>query len=244
MKDLLIVCCACLTYISGFAQNNKVIIGTKKVLLKYGIQKDSLLLPMVSADYPALQKALSDTVVFSGDKLPDIVENYSQCGCGTTSFSYKVEFSNNTFVSMRLFYEGMGAYPTSYQKWLTLFIADGKPQSLNQAIGDEGVNFLFKKYKTILLSRINRDRLQYSKEPDAKYAYDTLLKAAKDLKPDDISKNFLVTPRGFMITTDDVLPHVIKSFEPAREVLFTFAQLKKLGAYSTKPGWHRTIRIP
>jgi hypothetical protein len=154
MKDLLIVCCACLTYISGFAQNNKVIIGTKKVQLNYGNQKDSLLLPVVSADYPALQKALSDTALFAGDKLPDIVENYSQCGCGTTGFSYKVEFSNNTFVSMRLFYEGMGAYSTSYQKWLTLFTVDGKSMPLNLILSDDGINFIFRKYKRILLFRI------------------------------------------------------------------------------------------
>jgi hypothetical protein len=82
-------------------------------------------------------------------------------------------------------------------------------------------------------------------EPDAKYAYERLLKATKDLIPGNTSGNFLITPKGLTITTDDVLPHIIHNFEPSREVLFTFAELEKFSAaYSIEPGWHTTIRKP
>nr|WP_294942337.1 hypothetical protein [uncultured Mucilaginibacter sp.] len=142
MKRLLIICFVCLTCLSGFAQKNKIIIGTKKVQLKYGDQKDSLLLPVVSANYPALQMALSDTALFAGDKLAYIVENYGQCGCGTTGFSYEVAFLNSSAISIKLFYEGMGAYPSSHEEWTTLDIETGKPFILRDGLTIAGQNLI------------------------------------------------------------------------------------------------------
>lgn len=249
MKRLSVTIFLLFAGICGFAQKTLTakspVISTKRVYLQYGNQKDSLLIPVISNDYPALQKAFSDSVLFSGDKLPDVVDNYSTCGCGVTSLNYKVEYSNNLLVSIRLLYEGMVAYPSSYQKWLTLFVEDGKPIPLNTVLGEAGMDYVLQKYKAVLISRIKRNLITQTHDADAISARKELLEAARGLKAHDIISKFLITPKGLLVTTDNVLPHVIQSFEPPREVLFTRAELRKfIAAYSVEPGWHTTIKKP
>ncbi|TFF40228.1 hypothetical protein [Mucilaginibacter psychrotolerans] len=249
MKRILIAICLIFACFRGFAQTKgkatPPIITTKKVYLQYQNQKDSLLIPVVSDDYPGLQKALSDSVLFSGEKLQDVIDNYRKCGCGITSLNYKVEYANSRMVSIRLYYEGMGAYPSAYQTWLTLLADDGNSISLNTALGDGGTDYILQKYKQILISRINRDMTGQPRETNAVATRKELLTAVGKLKAKDITNKFLLTPKGLLVTTDNVLPHVIQNLEPQREVLFTMAELKKFSvAYSVEPGWHTTIKRP
>lgn len=228
MKFLLLIllCCTCCCYGQKYKHEQKGMITSKRVVLKYRKQIDSLVIPVVSDAYPALKKALCEQNLFDGDKVEDVVAEYKDCGCGTTSMNYDIVFVSKYVISIKFYVEGMGAYPTSYQQWHTININTGKPYLLSNEINNTGLQWLITQYKQTLKKRIQSDRQGKKKDSDEKQIYLQLMHAADTLTINSFANNYLFTNKGIAFTTDAVLPHVVQGYEPDRSLFVPYAQFK------------------
>jgi hypothetical protein len=139
------------------------VISTKVVRLKYKGQTDSLRIPVVSAFYPELKEALSETKIFDGQTLAKLKLDYQKCGCNITGLDYEVTFVNKDVISVILRYETMGAYPDNYETWLTLDMHTGKPYPITKEITPAGMAWALNNYKILMkkeLLRIRRSKVK------------------------------------------------------------------------------------
>jgi hypothetical protein len=223
---LILLCAACCCYGQNYKHGQKGIISSKKIVLQYQQQTDSLTIPIVSDAYPALKEALSEKNLFDGDNLEDIIAEYKSCGCGTISMNYDIVFVNKQVISIKFYMEGMGAYPTSYQNWRTLNIATGKPYLIGNEINNAGLRWLITSYKQTLKIRIQSGRQAQKNDADEKDMYQLLIKATDTLTVNSFANNYLFTNKGITFITDRVLPHVAQGYEPDRTLFVPYAQLK------------------
>lgn len=93
-----------ITYAQTPKPGSDIIVSTKTVYMHYQDQKDSLMFPEVSAQYPVLKEALSPKNLLQGDNLEDVVANYQKCGCGITGLSYSIGFVNADVISIEIYY--------------------------------------------------------------------------------------------------------------------------------------------
>nr|WP_157536173.1 hypothetical protein [Mucilaginibacter sp. L294] len=203
-------------------------ITTKTVLLKYKDQVDTLSLPVVSNIFPQLQKALSEKEILNGETSNEVIAEYAECGCGITSLNYEVTYFNRDIISISLRYETMGAYPSSGQRWLTLDAKTGKPVLLSKIFTAKGLSIIKTRYKRILNERIQDDKNALKDDPDYPSVYDRLLASVNSFSINSPETKYLITEKGVLLSSDDVLPHVVQAFEPQRDVLFSYKQLMKL----------------
>lgn len=215
------------------------IIHPKKVYMKTpgNRDKDSLIIPIVSDKYPALGKALSEDSLFNGAKLDSIIKEYQEDGHGITSLSYKVTYLDKHIISIILNYETMGAYPDSYQTWLTLNIHTGKPYPLSNEVTSAGLNYIFTKYKQALNKQLIRAKAEIKEdkelsEDDINDIVNTLKTSTDKLIPSDLFNQILFTTKGLKLTSDNVLPHVFRNCDLGRDWFVPYAKLRQF----KKPG--------
>jgi hypothetical protein len=237
MKRFFLLWYLCLFLNFCFAQEKPLpessyIITTKTVVLKHQDNiPDTLLIPVVSKKYPELRKALSEKNLFDGDDLDSIVTRYKTDGSGITSFSYKVTYLNKGLISLRLYYETMGAYPDNYERWLTLNIHSGKTYSITNEINMAGLKWVFtsykRNYKKYISAGIREQRKHKEEEAeDAANVYDDLNRSVDRLTFNDMFKTYVFTNKGIIFTTEYVLPHAEKDYELAREWFISYSKLK------------------
>ncbi|HEY9004473.1 MAG TPA: hypothetical protein VIM89_24155 [Mucilaginibacter sp.] len=223
-----------LIFCNSYAQKQQFdysnIITTKKLAVrskKHPTDNPSIyLIPVVSKKYPKLRDALCDTNLFNGEKLDSVVKEYQNEGVGISSFSYTITYANKNIISLKLDYETMGAHPDEYQRWLTLDIHTGKYYSLSNEIDSRGLNWTFTKYKATLRKRISGNK----EDKDCGNTYDDLKAAVDSLKANDLFKGYIFTKEGVMLSMEKILPHVVQSCEPDRELLIPFSKLKPFKA--------------
>jgi hypothetical protein len=234
MKYCLLALTFLMVYQISCAQTGKpgsdIIVSTKKVYLHYQQQTDSLLFPVVSEKYPALRDSLSEKNLLRGDILDTVVARYSKCGCQTTALSYDVDFANADVISIGLYYEYYGAYPSEWEEWLTLDVHTGKPYPIENEINQAGMEYVAQLYKKQLKKAIELEKPDDSADTENKdddqEAYDDLKANLESLTTSIIVSNYSFTDKGIWFKTDDALPHVARSHEPDRVLLITYAQLK------------------
>ncbi|MBD1385468.1 hypothetical protein IDJ75_09285 [Mucilaginibacter rigui] len=204
-------------------------ITTKPVYLKYQDSADTLYLPVVSNKSPELQKALSEKEILNGKTIAEVVSEYAECGCGITALNYDVNYFSGDIISVNLMYETMGAYPSSYQRWVTLNTKTGKPVLLSKILTAKGLRIIKARYKRILSERIQDDKNSLKDDPDYdSVIYDRLMKTVNTFNISSPATKYLITSKGILLSSDDVLPHVVQAFEPQRDVLFSYKQLMKM----------------
>jgi hypothetical protein len=198
------------------------IVTSKKVVMRHHNETAVLTIPVASAKYPALRKALCDTCLFFGDSLEDVINDYRLEGSGITSLSYELTFVNKNIISLKLYYETMGAYPSESQRWLTLNTHTGQHYALKDEIIPKGLNWVLTKYKTILRKRISGNR----EDKDCSDTYNDLKTAIDNLNSNALFKGYLFTKDGIMVSMEPTLPHVVQSCESARDVMIPYIKLK------------------
>jgi hypothetical protein len=202
----------------------KSIISTKIVVLKFETQTDSLKIPVVSDQYPALKKALSYKNIFDGDALTDVIKNYQSCGCGIIRVDYEITFENKEIVSLIIYFDTMAAYPDDYQKFLTFNINTGELYSIKNEINPKGLKWIYDNYKATLNRRIAANKEENADENDEGY---NMLKTTIDsLTSDELFEKYVFTKTGIMLSIDKILPHVIRASEPDRDYTIPFSKLK------------------
>jgi hypothetical protein len=216
------------------ANHHKSIISTKMVVLTYkhndssSLQDhtDTLNIPVVSDKYPGLKKALSFENIGDADGLQGVINNYASCSCGLTSLNYEVVFESNDILSIKIFTEGMGAYPSSSTQRLTLNIHTGATYPLSKEINAAGRKWIYDSYKKLLKKRIADDYKARKGEED-KYNLAQLNGSVDSLTNSEMLKSYLFTPAGIMFSTEGVLPHVVQALEPNREWFVPYSRLRK-----------------
>lgn len=188
-------------------------------------QTDTLRIPRVNDHYPQLKRALSDENLFFGDKLKAVRDNYANCGCGIVGLSYAVMFETKDVISLELYYDTMTSYPDTYQKWLTLNKATGKPYPLSAEISRKGLVWLFKRYKRSMLETIDEEKRVTPDEDDN--TYDQLKTAIIQLKSDVLFSKYEFTRKGIVLSIDPILPHFIRSQEPGDDLVVSYPELKR-----------------
>lgn len=227
MKQMFLMIGLCV--FGAFCCQAQTAITTKPVYLKYRDRADTLYLPAVSDKFPGLQKALSEKEILNDRTVEEIISDYAECGCGITSLNYKVTYLNRDIISINLMYETMGAYPSSDERWLTLDTKTGKPVILSKIVTAKGLRIIKARYKRILTERIQNDKNSLKDDPDYDSSiYDSLAEAANTFKINSPETKYLITKKGILLSSDDVLPHVVHAFEPRRDVLFNYKELIKL----------------
>ncbi|HTK19164.1 MAG TPA: hypothetical protein VL442_06615 [Mucilaginibacter sp.] len=234
MKGFLFSSIFILIFCSSYAQKQQSdysnIITTKKLVVRSKrnpTDKPSIyLIPVVSKKYPKLRDALCDTNLFNGEKLDSVVKEYQTTGAGFTSFSYEVTFANSDIISLKLYYEYEGAYPSEYQRWLTLNIHTGKTYYLNNELNLSGLNWIHDKYKKILRKRILEDK----GDENCNHAYYEMKTAINKLKSKTLFKKYIFTKDGVMVSMEKMLPHVDQECEPDRDVLIPYNKLESFKA--------------
>jgi hypothetical protein len=207
-------------------------ISIKTIPLKYREQADTLRLPIVSEKYPALKKALDYPNLLNGDDVDSVVANYKTCGCGITGSDFEVTYQASGIISIKLFFETMGAYPDSYWQWYTLDIGTGKAHSIQNELTPAGLAWVYKSYKKILKQRIINDKRHITEEDEDPF---NDLKASVDsLKSSTLFGTYVFTNTGIIFTTDPILPHVIRALEPDRDWFVPYSKLKEFKAAKGK----------
>jgi hypothetical protein len=230
MKRILFSSIFILIFCSSYAQKQSLeysnIITTKKLVVrnkKNPTDNPSIyLIPIVSKKYPKLRDALSDTNLFHGAKLDSVIREYQTTGWGYASFSYEVTFVSKDVISIKLYYETMGAHPDESQQWLTFDIRTGKHYSLNNEIDPRGLKWVYTTYKTTLRKRI----LENKEGKDCGDTYNDLKIAVDNLKINELFKGYVFTKEGLMISMEKILPHVVQACEPNRELMIPYSKLK------------------
>lgn len=232
MKRLVLMLCICAFSLQAQRRAPHYIIYPQIIKLKYKEYQytDTLIIPVISDDYLLLKKAVAEKI-FDGEKLEDVVKNYEEDGHGYTGVSYEIAYSDAHVISFIFSYETMGAYPDSYQKFLTYNIYTGKPYRLTDEINKAGITALFAQYRRFLkdgLAEIKNDIKKDSGVSDAEAAQiiATLKTSIDKLKPADVFNNYVFNKKGIKLTSNGVLPHAIRNYELARDWLITYDELK------------------
>lgn len=237
MRRFLVIPVLFLLFNCGYAQKKikiqpdySSIITTKKIILHYQHNEpDSLMIPIVSDKYPELKRALSDTNLFLGDKLDTVIHHYQNDGTGITSFNYQVIFANKDVISLKLYYETMGAHPDQSEEWLTLNMHTGAAYPISNEVNPEGMEWIYMSYKELLKKRIADDENGLDKEKvDESYAdvYKDLKESVDELTSEELLKRYVFTDKGVSFTTEKVLPAAVRNFEPERDWLIPYIKLK------------------
>jgi hypothetical protein len=235
MKRFLFLSIFILFFYWSYGQREKIsdysnMITTKKIILKYqNNPADSLMIPMVSDKYPELKNALCDTNLFFGDRLNTVIQHYQTDGSGITYFNYQIVYVNNDIISLELYYETMGAYPDDSQQWLTLNIQTGKAYPISKEINADGLKWIYNTYRELLKKRITDDQSKLNKDSiDNNYTdiYNDLMASADALSSDELLGNYVFTGKGINFTTDVILPHAVRNFEPEREWFVPYNKLR------------------
>jgi len=220
---LLGICCVAF---KGYAQGaSPYIISSRIIPLKYHDRTDTIRLPVVSTQYPALKKALSYESIADGDNLPSVIKNYDTCGCGPTGLDYEVIFKSKNIISIKFYFDSMGAYPNTYQKWLSLNVHTGKLYPIVNEINAAGLRWIYKSYRDTLRRRIREDK-QANTDEDTD-TYEALKTGIESLESNELLGKYVFTEKGIVFSIDRILPHVVQSFEPDEELLIPYEKLRK-----------------
>jgi hypothetical protein len=198
---------------------------------------------VVSDKYPALKNALCDTSLFFGDRLDTVINRYQTSGTGITAFNYFITYINKDVVSLRLYYETMGAYPDQQTQSLTLNIHTGKAYPISKEIDPARLKWIYASYKELLKKRIADDKSGIVEARENKKnsdemggyigadeniddIYGDLTQSAEDLTMDDLLSNYVFTDKGILFTTEPRLAHAVRNFEPERDWVVPYKKLK------------------
>jgi len=214
---------------------HKRIISTKMVVLTYkhndssslADQKDTLNIPVVSDKYPGLKKALAFENIGNEDGLQATIKNYAACACGITSLNYEVVYESNDILSIKIFTEWMGSYPSENTLNLTSNIHTGAAYPISNEINSAGLKWIYSTYKKLIKKRIALDYASNKGNGENEDTYNDLIKSIDTLTSAEMQKNYLFTNSGIIFNTDGILPHVIQSFEPDRHWLIPYKKLQQ-----------------
>ncbi len=171
---------------------------------------------------PRVQKSLDDTLSYWKNFEMSLDEELNEF-YGVDSADFEVGYNKNSILSIRLFMEVSGAYPSTMVKNLVVDLKTGKRVSLADVFTDIGQ----------LIVKIDKAK----KDSEAKAIADIKKDNADDARTlQNMLKNknyqvsrldeFSVSDEGVTFHYDYGFPHVIRALEPDSDYFFKWAELK------------------
>ena len=215
-------------------KHHKSIISTKMVVLTFkhndssylDDHNDTLYLPVVSNKYPGLQKALSFENIGDEDGLDSIKARYAATARGLFDLNYEVVFETEDVLSIKIYTEWMGAYPSSGTQRLTLAIHTGAAYPSSREINAAGLKWIYGTYRKLMKQRIAED-FRSRKGEDDEYERNDLNESIDSLTSAELLANYSFTKSGIMFSSEPVLPHAVQNHEPDREWFVAYTRLRK-----------------
>ena len=201
--------------------------------------KDSTIIyPVVVAKNAAISKKINneirDVVFGDYDSKQSLVANLkNQTREGLINLSYEISFNKNDLLSFRIYYEGCGAYCSSYYEYLNFDLKTGRRISIADIISPhklETFKSLVATDKTRSLNEYKKVQLEaYNKKEIDSTNYDWIMEQVDSncINVIDIN-NFALTNRDLEIFDGCEFPHVIRALQPIYHLQFP---LKKIQGY-------------
>lgn len=179
--------------------------------------------PKVRAATPALSKKIEAAISYQsvlGLKLNEELRTYQWL----ETADYEVLYNKNGVLSISLFMEGSGAYPSSTTKYVVVDLKTGLRATPATAFSNtSGLLALVKKAKNKEVTQAIID-IKKDKENNEEHPED-LFKESAPYHPLKLDQ-FTVSDKGITFHHDYGFPHVIQALQPSGEFFFAWAQLK------------------
>lgn len=146
---------------------------------------------------------------------------------GYTFISYSVELNDPKILSVIFDVEGMGAYPTYYQRYFSFDTKTGKLISPDTMFTIDGL----KSIKRLLIDKRNKEikkwiaelKAGYQEPDDSSFVADNF--AECNAKADE--ENFFVRKGKVLFYKHDCFPHAWKPYETNLNIEFTYKEIEK-----------------
>ncbi len=179
--------------------------------------------PKIKAATPALSKKIESAISY--EKVFDftVKEELTELQW-LESADYEVGYNANGMLSISLFIEGSGAYPSGSTKYIVVDLKTGlrlKPADLFSNTAG-----LLAKVKAAQEKEIADTIVELKKDPENKDIEPELLfKDSAEYQKVSLNE-FSVDENGITFRHDYGFPHVVQALQPNGEFFFTWAQLK------------------
>jgi len=211
----------------GFSQS--VVITSTKVTYKrpkpMADYKKSFTInyPKVKASTTALSKKIESTINYEkvlDFNLKEDLRDYQWL----EDADYEVGYNKNGILSISLFMEGSGAYPSSTTKYVVVDLKSG--MRATPATTFSNVSVLLGLVKKAKEKEVAEALIELKKDKaNDDYPTDEAFKDSYKYSPVKLNE-FSVSEKGVMFYYDYGFPHVIRALQPPGEFVFTWAQLK------------------
>ena len=229
MKIKLVLLLAAAVVYCAAASAQSVVITGKKVTYKrpkpISEYKKSFEInyPKVKAATPALSKKIEAAVSYQsvlGLKLNEELRDIQWL----ETADYEVLYNKNGVLSISLFMEGSGAYPSSMTKYVVVDLRTGTRATPVAAFSNtSGLLALVKKAKNKEVAQAIVD-IKKDKENNEEHPEDLFKDSAK-YHPVKLDQ-FTVSDKGITFHHNYDFAHVIQALQPSGEFFFTWSQLK------------------
>lgn len=214
---------------AGLGLSQSVVITAKKVVYKRskpimeGKESFTINYPKIKAATPALSKKIEAAISYSSVLGINVKEEQTEIQW-LEDADYAVGYNADGILSIELFMEGSGAYPSSSTKYVVVDIKNGTRAKPSGAfVNLPGLLSMVRNAKekevAEAIVELKKDKENGAEDPESLF---------KDSdKYHKISLNeFSVDENGVVFHHEYGFPHVIQALQPSGTFFFTWAQLK------------------
>lgn len=212
---------------SSLALSQTVVLTPKKIIYKRPKplsqykKSFSVTRPKVSSASPAIAKKIETTISYEKNfdfTVKDELTEYQWL----EDAGYTVDYNKNGILSLTLWIEGSGAYPSSSSKPVVVNLKTGDKVSPNDVFVK--LSELAAKGKQTQQLEIKKGIIDIKKENPDEENPAALFENA-DFTVENLDQ-FTVSDKGVTFWYDYGFPHVIQAWQPEGRYFFTWAQLK------------------
>jgi hypothetical protein len=156
-----------------------------------------------------------------GENIDSIVNNYKEWRSGIVGSDYNILYNKNSVLSISVYVETLGAYPSSFYSDVNLDITTGNRILITDIIDKSALVKLAERLDKVVQKRIKdavtggtvgeEDALQFFE--GAKFTVERL-------------SSFAFTDNGIMFYYNFGLPHAVMALSPDEDILITWEDLK------------------
>lgn len=213
-------------------------------------EDNDLLFPILTGENNAAAKRINDhlqmdffettTAKIPESKLFDgsrFIQDDSISQTGYTLISFEIELNTPKVLSISFQVEGMGAYPTSFEKYFSFDARSGMRLTADSLFTQKGVY----EVKNILIQRRSKDikawirDLKESNESTFNEDSSFIAETFENCNAEAHENNIFIGKENVLFYKGDCFPHAAMPYETSLDIAFTFKELEKyVSAYGKR----------
>ncbi|MEB3292302.1 MAG: hypothetical protein VKJ24_04010 [Synechococcales bacterium] len=190
-----------------------------------GYREANLRIPVISGiSDPTLlnkvQQAISLKSVF-GQSLEEMRAEFPEYHW-LTRLDYQVNYNANSILDLTYFVEGLGAYPSGFERHIAVDLKTGKVLRPHDLFKTQALGSLARRVEQKMQQAIQTKRAQLAQDNQdvGEELFQNHRFRIRNLE------NFSITPEGVTFHYDYGFPHVVLAAEPEGKFSFTYAELQ------------------